>query len=105
MGGIAGLGSVVFEGDNIIVNANEGVVVVRPSAESIEEHTARLDVPGLSLEVGAEEGWSTKDGTQVHLLANIESPDQLGLAYEIGLEGVGLFRTEFLALTSGSIPS
>ena len=105
VGGIAGLGSVVFEGDNIIVNANEGVVVVRPSAESIEEHTARLDVPGLPLEVRAEEGWATRDGTHVHLLANIESPDQLDFAYESGLEGVGLFRTEFLALTSGSIPS
>lgn len=104
MGGVTGLSRVVLEGDTIVVNANDGIVVVRPSSQSIEEHTARLDVPGLPLEVRAEEGWSTKDGTQVHLLANIESPDQLGFAYDIGLEGVGLFRTEFLALTSGSFP-
>ncbi len=105
VGGIAGLSRVVFEGDTIIVNANEGIVVVRPSPQSIEEHSTRPDVPGLPLEVRSEEGWTTRDGTRIHLLANIEYPDQLDFAYLSGLEGVGLFRTEFLALTSEGVPS
>lgn len=105
MGGIAGLTRVVFEGDNIIVNANEGTVVVRPAPATLEKHLARLSESPLPLEVRPEMGWTTADGTRVHLLANIESSDQLTFAYGIGLEGVGLFLTEFLALTSGSIPS
>ncbi|HIJ72924.1 MAG TPA: phosphoenolpyruvate--protein phosphotransferase [Candidatus Hydrogenedentes bacterium] len=105
VGGIGGLGCVVFEGDDIIVNANEATVVVRPTPETVKEHLARLGEARLPLEVRSEKGWTTRDGTQVHLMANIESPDQLDFAYLSGLEGVGLFRTEFLALTSGSIPS
>jgi phosphotransferase system enzyme I (PtsI) len=105
VGGIAGLSGVVFEGDNIIVNANDGTVIVRPIPETLEKHVGRLGESGPPLEVKAEEGFATRDGTKVHLLANIEYPDQLGFAYESGLEGVGLFRTEFLALTSGSTPS
>jgi phosphoenolpyruvate-protein phosphotransferase (PTS system enzyme I) len=105
VGGVAGLSAVAFEGDNIIVNANEGSVVVRPTPETLEKHVSRLDEAPLTHEVRPEKGWTTRDGTRVHLLANIESPGQLSFAYASGLEGVGLFRTEFLALTSGDIPS
>jgi phosphotransferase system enzyme I (PtsI) len=105
VGGIAGLNAVVFEGDNIIVDANEGTVIVRPNAGTLEEFSARLDESARRPEIGSRKDLTTRDGTRVHLLANIESPDQLGFAYESGLEGVGLFRTEFLALTSGCIPS
>jgi phosphotransferase system enzyme I (PtsI) len=106
VGGIAGLHSAVREGDNVIVNANEGIIIVRPNPETLERHLRLSESapPLVVRKVRPEKGWATKDGTQVRLLANIESPDQLDFAYEIGLEGVGLFRTEFLALTSGSIP-
>jgi len=105
VGGIVGLDSAVFEGDTIIVNADEATVVIRPTPDTVKEHLARSGEGRLPLEVRPEEGWVTRDGTQVHLFANSESPDQLDFAYLSGLEGVGLFRTEFIALTRGSIPT
>ncbi len=108
VGGIAGLNGAVFEGDTLLVNANEGIVVVRPAPETLERHAARVAQYALPQEVRTtvvQKGWATADGTEVHLLANIESPSQLDFAYELGLEGVGLFRTEFLALANGNIPS
>jgi phosphotransferase system enzyme I (PtsI) len=38
----------------------------------------------------------TKDGTRIHLLANIELPEDCAPAIEAGAVGVGLFRSEFL---------
>ena len=104
VGGIAGLSNVVCEGDSILVNANEGIVVVRPTPETLKRHVDRQDELALPLKVIPEKGWATRDGTPVHLLANIESSDQIDFAYTSGLEGVGLFRTEFLALMRDSIP-
>jgi phosphotransferase system enzyme I (PtsI) len=38
----------------------------------------------------------TRDGTHIHLLANIELPEDCGGALDAGAVGVGLFRSEFL---------
>lgn len=40
----------------------------------------------------------TRDGVQVHLLANIEFPEELPTLERVGAEGVGLYRSEFLFL-------
>ncbi|RXZ48100.1 putative PEP-binding protein, partial [Agromyces binzhouensis] len=45
------------------------------------------------------------DGTAVPLLANLGSADGAAGAIELGAEGVGLFRTEFLFLDSDRAPS
>ena len=45
------------------------------------------------------------DGTPVPLLANLGNPDGAVDAVALGAEGVGLFRTEFLFLSSGSAPT
>ena len=104
VGDVAGLSSIVYEGDILIVNADEGTVVVRPAPETLEKHSARLGELVTGQEATRVGGWATGDGTRVRLLANIEAPEQADFAYASGLEGIGLFRTEFLALGRGSIP-
>jgi phosphoenolpyruvate-protein phosphotransferase len=47
----------------------------------------------------------TTDGVTVRLLANIGTPDESGPAVELGAQGVGLFRTEFLFLERASPPT
>ena len=47
----------------------------------------------------------TADGTKIVLKANIENPDQVGLVLAHGLEGIGLFRTEFLISAEGRVPT
>jgi phosphotransferase system enzyme I (PtsI) len=46
-----------------------------------------------------------KDGHKVPLLANLGSPKEAAGAVELGAEGVGLFRTEFLFLDSSTAPT
>jgi phosphotransferase system enzyme I (PtsI) len=38
-------------------------------------------------------------------LANIELPEEVPLAFSMGAEGIGLFRSEFIYLQSSSLPS
>ena len=47
----------------------------------------------------------TLDGQSIHLLANIELPEDTQLAVEMGAVGVGLFRSEFLFMgRDGKLP-
>src|SRR3989440_6175393 len=46
----------------------------------------------------------TRDGTEVELLANVNSLADAEMAVETGASGVGLYRTEYLFLTHPSVP-
>jgi phosphotransferase system enzyme I (PtsI) len=92
------------DGDEVILDAAAGLVVVAPTdaqkAEAegrIAERAARVNAP---LRPGA-----LADGTAVPLLANLGNADGAAHAVELGAEGVGLFRTEFLFLGSSNAPS
>jgi phosphotransferase system enzyme I (PtsI) len=47
----------------------------------------------------------TLDGVRIGLQANIEMPDEVGLALSQGAEGIGLFRSEFLFMGREDLPS
>ncbi|MEE9577485.1 MAG: putative PEP-binding protein, partial [Gemmatimonadota bacterium] len=47
----------------------------------------------------------TRDGERVVLQANLDQPDDAAGALEVGAEGVGLFRSEFLVIGRRTIPS
>mgnify|MGYP000106121877 FL=1 len=91
-------------GDQVIVDAENDLVIVGPSPdqaaaaqERIAERKARAAAP---VTPGA-----LADGTPVPLLANLGSADGAAAAVELGAEGVGLFRTEFLFLDAQQAPT
>ena len=89
----------VRQDDWIIIDGDAGVVVVDPSPIILAEYQLKQrqfiqdrhqlsgvrDLPAVTL-----------DGQVVHLLANIERPDDTAAAVASGAVGVGLFRSEFL---------
>ncbi len=90
------------DGMTVIVDASTGNVVVDPDPEAIaavEEQRSR------HAEVAPLTPGSLADGTPVSLLANLGSPADARAAVELGAEGVGLFRTEFLFLDAAEAPS
>jgi len=105
VGGLAGLSVLVHEGDRIVVDGTNALVVVRPSARTIEAYqawkSAAEAVPGTSGVVSCR----TADGADIVLRANIENPEQVKLMLAQGLDGIGLFRTEFLISEGGHIPT
>ncbi|GJM18563.1 MAG: phosphoenolpyruvate-protein phosphotransferase [Phycisphaeraceae bacterium] len=100
--------SAAEEGQTVIVDGTLGAVILDPDDETIEKYRS-LDVAARArLELLAEladEPAVTIDGTEVELLGNIEFPDELTKVLAAGGTGVGLYRTEFLYLTSDRPPT
>lgn len=92
----------------VIIDGNRGMVVVDPDEDTMAQYRQyALDFIRLEHELDAlkDKPAITRDGVEIELLANIEFPDEAKLAREKGAQGIGLYRTEFLYLYSGSEPT
>jgi phosphotransferase system enzyme I (PtsI) len=106
--GLEDLSAEVTTGDTIIVDANNGQVIINPDAAKLLEYRAyaqRVAAMGATLDQSAQLPAETLDGTPITVWANIEFPDEIVNALAKGATGVGLFRTEFLFLASDTEPS
>ena len=95
-------------GDLLIVDANSGCVVLRPNEETLAKYYRIQDVELSrieSLDSYRHLPATTKDGTKIEILANIEFPHEAENALQRGAEGIGLFRTEFLYLVQDKDPT
>jgi len=92
------------DGETVIVDAATGVVTVGPT--EAERSAVDAELASRASAVAAPVGpGKLADGTPIPLLANLGSVDKLAAAVELGAEGVGLFRTEFLFLDSEKAPT
>jgi phosphotransferase system enzyme I (PtsI) len=98
--GAAGLA----EGETVIVDAAGGVVTTQPTADDIAQAERREADRAAAADAPVTPG-ALADGTAVPLLANLGKPADAAKAVELGAEGVGLFRTEFLFLSSAQAPT
>lgn len=103
--GAADLLRQVATGDEIIVDGNEGVVIVRPTVATLRHYKQRqkqLKHEETDLLALAQAPAHTADGQRVVLSANLDTLEELATTRKFGAEGIGLFRTEFVCLGSGS---
>jgi phosphotransferase system enzyme I (PtsI) len=89
--------------DVLVVDGAQGEVLVNPGKENLDKYkTARTKLRKKESEflklkdLPAE----TLDGCRVSLKANIEVPEEAETALHYGAEGIGLYRSEFLFLSS-----
>ena len=97
--GMANASLLISQDDWVIIDGDAGIVIVDPAPivlEQYRESQARLLRERKKLGKLKKTPAITKDGTPIHLLANIELPEDCGGALEAGATGVGLFRSEFL---------
>ncbi|MFT2749045.1 phosphoenolpyruvate--protein phosphotransferase [Clavibacter sp. Sh2036] len=92
------------EGDEVVVDAAAGVVIAQPDDAERQDALDRIRAREEALAAPLTDG-ALADGTPVPLLANLGSPAEAARAVELGAEGVGLFRTEFLFLDAAEAPS
>ncbi|MFH0939599.1 MAG: phosphoenolpyruvate--protein phosphotransferase [Planctomycetota bacterium] len=97
----------VSGGEMVIIDGNRGIVVLRPDERTLARYR-RLQQEFQSFEqlLIREKDLPavTLDGREIHVYANIELPEEVENAMSHGATGIGLFRTEFLYLTSGILP-
>lgn len=94
--------------DVIILDGDEGLVLVNPSHEVIEEYTTLIEKHELEkqqLQKLVNMKSMTLDGKHIELAANIGSPKDVEKVLEYGADGIGLYRTEFLYMDRDSLPT
>ena len=87
----------------VLLNAKTDCVTVDPSPKQV--HDAEEKIAKLAAREPTSGPGVFADGTPIPLLANVGSSDEAEQAVAAGAEGVGLFRTEFLYLSSNEPPS
>jgi phosphotransferase system enzyme I (PtsI) len=98
----------IRENDVLIVDGNQGAVIVDPDEHVLAEYRLRqseLELEKQKLKRIKTTVAATLDGTVVELQANIELPQDVDQVKENGATGVGLFRSEFLFLNRDDLPS
>ncbi len=106
VGGVRGLMDAAEAGDDAIIDAEDGQVLLRPEAEVRRAYARALDTR-IQLEAGfaaqRHRPAQTRDGVALRLMLNV------GLAREVeqldptGAAGIGLFRTEIAMLARGAV--
>ena len=94
--------------ETLIVDGTRGVVIVNPDRRILEEYELRktqLELERSKLKLLKTARATTLDKVKIDLLANIEGPDDVEDVLDSGADGVGLFRTEFIFLGRGDMPS
>ncbi|HRA07814.1 MAG TPA: phosphoenolpyruvate--protein phosphotransferase [Propionicimonas sp.] len=91
-------------GSMVAIDGGVGEITINPTAEETELLAERKKRRAAALAGGTGKG-ATKDGYPVALLANIGTADDARKAAQQPVEGVGLFRTEFLFLDRDTMPT
>ena len=95
----------VDEGTPVILDGDRGVLIANPSTQTLEEYKTRAERAAQKKAPASPQYCTTENGERITLQANIENPEQAKLMLAHGLEGIGLFRTEFLIASGGQMPS
>jgi phosphoenolpyruvate-protein kinase (PTS system EI component) len=96
------------EGEEIVLNGDEGLLETKPTSERLEKIRAvRRQREALRVESQktAHEPAMTRDGTRIEIAANIGGAVEAQEAVKIGADGIGLLRTEFLFLDRAEPPT
>jgi phosphoenolpyruvate-protein phosphotransferase (PTS system enzyme I) len=103
-----GLMRAIRRGTTLIIDGQCGEIIVDPDEEtrrSFIDRRARELARAARLQSGLGRPAATRDGTRIHVGANIESLAEIPRAVALGAESIGLLRTEFLYLYRSDLPT
>lgn len=108
---VIGVGNATKEiktGDKLIVDGEEGVVIINPPSSVINEYKKKKDEikkRKRKIHILKKLPGKTSDGKVIKIYANIAFPEEIITAEKNGYEGIGLYRTEYLYLNRKSTPT
>ncbi len=106
--GLRNITKIVKTGDRLIVDGTDGEVIINPPPAIQKEFMSKkrkYDDYREELKKTTRLSSLTLDSVRFFPLANIELPEEVNLAFSLGAEGIGLFRSEFLYLQRTSLPT
>ena len=108
---VVGIGSfldTITGASQVIVDGDRGRVIIDPDQATLIHYQQQLEQRATLTARLAELRdlpAETADGVRIRLSANIEFPHETAACLERGADGIGLYRTEFLYLSSAEEPS
>jgi len=97
----------ILDGDLLILDGNTGEVIINPDPDTIISYEAKrkhYNNYKSAIDRLRHLPAETLDGHKITIRANMEFLGEGQAAIEHGAEGVGLYRTEYLYMTRGSLP-
>jgi len=107
VGRLADVRHIVDEGDTILVDGDNGSVIVRPSKSlqtSFDQRMALRQKRRAQAEAVRALPATTLDGVSVSVMVNAGLAEDAASLELSGADGIGLFRTEFQFLVSATLP-
>lgn len=106
--GVSGILEKLESGNLICMDAGSGRVVIEPQEEVLEDYRERLKAD-LQEQEEIRKYRSleavTPGGKRISLCINVGSTEEIKLALDKNIDGVGLFRTEFLYMENTHFPT
>ena len=100
--------SLIKNNEQIIVDGNQGIVIINPSKDILEEYQVRQNLWAIEqkkLSKIKNIQCKTLNNEKIELLANIEVPEDISSVKDNRASGIGLFRTEFLFMNRKELPN
>ena len=108
LGRVRSLRGVLREGDQLLLDGDQGSATVRPlpaMVEAFEARFAKTKERQAAYAALRDVEPFTRDGTRIKVLMNAGLRDDMPNLSLTGADGVGLFRTEFQFLVSATLPA
>ena len=105
--GIHSLQHYIQDGETIILDGLQGVLIAGPDEDTLEHYRRRQELEfkrQIELARLVDSPAVTTDGTHIKLMTNIELPEDIDAVSRVSANGVGLYRTEFLFMNRQQPP-
>jgi phosphotransferase system enzyme I (PtsI) len=106
--GLVNVTGSVKNSDTIIIDGDEGTVILNPSPDIEKEYRSkqvRLNAQRREFLRLAKLRSETSDGFKIRVGANIELLAEMDIVERYGAEGIGLYRTEYIYLSRKTLPT
>ena len=93
--------------ETVIIDGRHGVVIVDPDRATVrhfEKLRREIERQVIARKKLRKEPAVSSDGESIVLLANVELPEDMVVASQVGAEGIGLYRTEYLFMNRDEAP-
>ena len=105
--GVRNARAVISEHEWVIVDGINGILIINPDDLVLAEYRRRMREyrnKKRALNKLKSTAATTQDGTEIELVANIESAKDIKAVHDFAADGVGLFRSEYLYLNRDTLP-
>jgi phosphotransferase system enzyme I (PtsI) len=106
--GLSDVSHRVKTGDQIILDGDQGLLIIHPSPEAItkyEKVRKKSIAEDHALESLRGAPSATSDGHKLKMMVNLDAPEELKAALHLKADGVGLYRTEYMYLNRKKAPT